>query len=245
MIRNHIIYEMEACIQYRALSCINYLLQLAPHVIDVSHYADLAAQARVQREADRIAAGLHGTTFIYVGRLWWGKGLNYLLDAYAMVQQRSAEPTSLLLVGDGPDEAMLRKQCAERGISGVVFAGFKQKPELPRWYAMADVFVFPTLGDPYGLVVDEAMACSLPVISTSAAGEIRDRIENGANGYIVPPEDSKALAERMLELAGDSASRRRMGELSYEKIKDHTPERWAADFERIAQRMLAGERGKA
>jgi len=210
----------------------------APHVIDVPHYANGARLAHPCRGQLRTELGLHGTIFVYVGRLWWGKGLIYLLEAFEAAQMHAGEEISLLLVGDGPDEAKLKQRCVERSLRHVVFAGFKQKPELPRYYAACDVFVFPTLGDPYGLVVDEAMACGLPVISSSAAGEIRDRIEAGVNGYIVPPEDSAALAERMLELAGDPALRRRMGEHSYEKIKDHTPERWARDFERIVDRLL-------
>lgn len=210
----------------------------APHVIDVSHYQSGANSARPERDALRRGLGLEGITFIYVGRLWWGKGINYLLHAFEAVQRQSTEPVSLLLVGDGPDEAKLRQICAARGIRNVVFAGFQQKPELPRYYALADVFVFPTLGDPYGLVVDEAMACGLPVISTSAAGEIRDRITEGANGYIVPPEDSAALAERMLYLTQNPDLIARMGVVSHEKIQGHTPERWAEDFERIVQALL-------
>src|SRR3546814_19234035 len=77
--------------------------------------------------------------------------------------------------------------------------------------AMADVFVFPTLGDPYGLVVDEALACSLPVISTSEAGEINCRVESGVNGYIVPAQNSSILANRKLNLARDKELRKRMG----------------------------------
>lgn len=211
----------------------------APHTIDVLHYQQGAKNtAATQRDRLRVELGLTGTTFIYVGRLWWGKGVNYLLEAFETVQRESTAPVSLLLVGDGPDEARLRQTCAERGIRNVVFAGFRQKPDLPRYYALADVFVFPTLGDPYGLVVDEAMACSLPIISTSAAGEIRDRIEEGENGYIVPPEDSAALAGAMRTLAGDAALRERMGQVSAGKIQGHTPEKWAEDFERIVQKLL-------
>jgi glycosyltransferase involved in cell wall biosynthesis len=210
----------------------------ATHTVDIPHLLAGASAARSQRNALREEQGLQGTAFIYVGRLWWGKGVNYLLEAFETVQRQSAEPVSLLLVGDGPDEAKLKQACAERGILNVVFAGFKQKPELPRYYALADVFVFPTLGDPYGLVVDEAMACSLPVISTCAAGEIRDRIEEGVNGYIVPPEDSAALAERMLQLAQNPALRARMGQVSADKIQGHTPEQWAEDFERIVEQLL-------
>ena len=215
----------------------------APHVIDVLHYQSRAAAARPERDALRRELGLAGTTFIYVGRLWWGKGINYLLDAFERVQRQSSAPVSLLLVGDGPEEARLKQTCAERGIRNVVFAGFRQKAELPRYYAVADVFVFPTLGDPYGLVVDEAMACRLPVISTAAAGEIRDRIEEGVNGYIVPSEDSAALAGAMRTLAEDTALRERMGEVSAQKIQGHTPERWAEDFVGIVDRLLAGDTG--
>lgn len=210
-----------------------------PHSIDVAHYMTGSAQARLQRDALREELGLKGTTFSYVGRLWWGKGVNYLLEAFGVVQRQSAGEVSLLLVGDGPEEARLKQACVECGIRNVVFAGFKQKSELPRYYALADVFVFPTLGDPYGLVVDEAMACALPVISSSAAGEIRDRVEEGVNGYIVPPEDSAALASRMLALAQDSAPRARMGQVSAEKIQGHTPEQWAEDFERIVQDLIS------
>jgi glycosyltransferase involved in cell wall biosynthesis len=83
------------------------------------------------------------------------------------------------------------------------------------------------------------MACSLPVISTSAAGEIRDRVEEGINGYIVPPEDSGALADRMLHLVNNPELRQRMGKVSAEKVAGHTPERWAEDFEKIVYRLVA------
>ena len=210
----------------------------ATHTVDIDHYQTGRTNLLPQRDMLREALNLKGTTFIYVGRLWWGKGVNYLLEAFETVQRQSAEPVSLLLLGDGPDEAKLKQACMERGIPNVVFAGFRQKPDLPLYYALADVFVFPTLGDPYGLVVDEAMACSLPIISTSAAGEIRDRIEEGVNGYIVPPEDSAALAERMLHLAQDAELRTRMGQVSADKIQGHTPEKWAEDFERIVEQLL-------
>jgi glycosyltransferase involved in cell wall biosynthesis len=178
---------------------------------------------------------------MYAGRLWRGKGINYLLEAFSRVERQAAGEVSLLILGDGPDETPLRHTCQERGIRNVVFAGFHQKADMPRYYAIADVFVFPTLGDPYGLVLDEAMACSLPVISTSAAGEIRDRIEAGVNGYIVPPGDSVLLADRMLQLANDPTLRERMGRASAERIAGRTPERWAENFEQIVDTILNGE----
>ena len=206
-----------------------------PHAIDVKYYSNGYEASLPNREGIRKRLGLKGVTFIYVGRLWWGKGINYLLDAFNELQNHIDQEVSLLLVGDGEDETELKDKCRMEGIQNVVFAGFKQKPDIPLYYAASDVFVFPTLGDPYGLVVDEAMACSLPVISTNAAGEIRDRIENGLNGFIVPAEDSKALFQAMKRLAGDHELRTKMGKVSAEKIKGHTLERWAEDFEKAVK----------
>ena len=208
------------------------------HSIDVEHYTKGRKKAFLNREEIRKVLGLRGVTFIYVGRLWWGKGVNYLLDAFLDLQNRINSEISLLIVGDGVDEADLKERCFNEGTHNVVFAGFKQKPDLPRYYAASDIFVFPTLGDPYGLVVNEAMACSLPIISTSAAGEIRDRVEEGVNGYIVPPGDSIALVERMEMLARNSELRKRMGRISAQKIAGHTPMQWAEDFERAAFTIL-------
>ena len=143
------------------------------------------------------------------------------------------------MVGDGTDEQSFQHKCKDEGISNVIFAGFYQKSELPHLYAAADVFVFPTLGDPYGLVVDEAMACSLPVISTTAAGEIRDRVEDGMNGYIVPPEDSGALAECMMRFVNKPDLYKKMGMVSSKKIEGRTPEKWAQDFEKIIKKLLS------
>lgn len=186
----------------------------------------------------RNAMKLRGTTFLYVGRLWKPKGVQYLLDAFAEFQSMTDSPSSLLLVGDGVDEAELREQCQARPIANVFFAGFVERSELRKYYFAADVFVFPTLGDPYGIVVDEAMACGLPVLSTSAAGEITARVEAGVNGYIVPPADAAALADRMLKLARDPALLKAMGEESRKKVANHTPERWAAEFQRMASSVL-------
>jgi len=209
----------------------------APHVIDVEHFSNGRCAALSDRSRFRAELGLRGVTFIYVGRLWRGKGVDYLVDAFGELQRRMEGEVSLLLVGDGPDESAIANRVQAEGLHNVVLAGFQQKAELPRYYAAAHVFVFPTLGDPYGLVVDEAMACSLPIISTSAVGEVGDRIEDGVNGFIVPPANSAALLDRMERLARDSELRQRMGEVSADRIAGHTPERWAIDFEQAVERI--------
>jgi len=205
------------------------------HPINVDFIA-LGPTPPVERESIRRRYGLVGTTFIYVGRLWWGKGLGYLLDAFSSVQ-RSGRAVSLLIVGDGPEEGALRDRCRAEGLR-VIITGFKQKHELPAYYRASDAFVFPTLGDPFGLVIGEAMACALPVVATTAAGEIRERVEHGINGLLVPPANSIALAAAMRELSDDPARMRAMGLVSAERVKGHTPDRWAAELEHAIGRIL-------
>ena len=124
-------------------------------------------------------------------------------------------------------------------IDGVIFAGFHQQDELAEYYAASDVFVFPTLGDPYGLVVDEAMACSLPILSSDAAGEIGARVAHGRNGFVFKAGDPSALAARMVELAEDAELRGRMGAASSDMVAWQSPRRWALDFERAVLAIAA------
>jgi glycosyltransferase involved in cell wall biosynthesis len=212
---------------------------VVPHVIDFDHYARRSSLAPDERHRIREQLALHGVTFMYAGRLWAGKGLDYLLDAFAALQREEATEVSLLLAGDGVDEDRLRARCAEERIENVAFAGFQDADSLPRLYAAADVFVFPTLGDPFGMVVAEAMACGLPVISTSASGEIRERVTEGVNGFVVPPATSDALEDRMMLLAADPELRTKMGEASRRKVAGQTPEVWAEAFEHAVERIVA------
>jgi glycosyltransferase involved in cell wall biosynthesis len=213
-------------------------IYFARHGIDIPHYRNACNMNGPERSLLRKELGAVGITFLYVGRLVNLKGLNYLLDAFKEVQSQSELVVSLVLVGDGTDETYLKHRCKIEKILNVIFVGFCPKKNLPRMYAIADAFVFPTLGDPYGLVVDEAMACSLPIISTSAAGEICDRVEDEINGFIVPPQSSRALTEAMLKLVHDPILRKRMGSVSAKKIVGHTPEKWVEDFEQIVLHMI-------
>ena len=215
-------------------------IHIVPHAIDVAHFREGAALARHQRDEIRSEIGVSGCTFIYVGRLWErGKGLDHLIDAFAEVVRDGGTPASLLLVGDGPDDGRLRRRVADLGLAdNVVFAGFISAVGLPRYHAASDVFVFPTLGDPYGLAVDEAMAAGLPVIATTAAGELDLRLHHGENGLVVPPADTAALANAMKQLARDEDARKQLGAKSALMIDGRTPEQWARDFERAVGSML-------
>lgn len=211
--------------------------------VDVAHYASGgSADARDRARSLRALLPPEGPQFVCVGRLWKGKGLDYLLDAFERLV-RTHPTASLLLIGDGVDEAEYRRSAAT--IRNVAFAGFVQPVDLPAYYHEADVLVFSTLGDPHGLVVEEAMAAGLPVISTTAAGDIRLRLPYGEAGLIVPPADSGALADAMLHLATHQDDRRRMGGRARELVATRTHEHWAVDFERFVERTLRLPRRRA
>jgi glycosyltransferase involved in cell wall biosynthesis len=114
----------------------------------------------------------------------------------------------------------------------IQLAGFAQREDLATYYALADVLVFPTHTDRWGLVVNEAMACGLPIIASEAAGSVADLIENGWNGRVFSAGDVSQLACAMDELAHPAALRSLMGKRNKERIAQYSPEAWAAGMAR-------------
>jgi glycosyltransferase involved in cell wall biosynthesis len=217
-------------------------IYVLPHFVDFEYFSLQRVVHRSARAQIRAQLGVSGVTYIYVGRLWRGKGLDDLLTAYAELQREATQTVSLLLVGDGVDEDRFRERCQREHLHNVVFAGFRQRDELPRMYAAGDVFVFPTLGDPFGHVVEEAMSSGIPVITTSAAGEIRDRVIDGESGFIVPPARPDALLSRMRLLAADGSLRKDMGQAAFDRARGQTGERWADAFEAAVDALLRRSR---
>ena len=196
--------------------------------VDVERLAAARLASAPERGRRREQLGLSGCVFIYVGRLWSGKGTDGLLDAYESLATGGRE-VSLLMLGDGPDEQRYRARAAR--LPRVVFAGFVQPREIAAHYALADVMVFPTLGDPHGLVVEEAMVAGLPVICTSAAGDIAARLPDGEAGFVVAPGDTAALERRMRQLVEEPARRRAMGARAAALGSTREHQRYAEEFE--------------
>ena len=204
--------------------------------IDVAHYEAARAMSPQEREIRRRALGLTGCVFLFVGRLWRGKGLDELFAAYRDLIPRFGQEVSLLIIGNGVDEARYRELFGR--LPRVVFAGFVQPADLPQWYALADCLVFPTHGDPNGLVVEEAMAAGLPVIVSDAAGDIRHRVPDGVAGYIFSVGSAVELHESMAKLAIDPVSRKAMADRAVERVRSKSAEGYAADFEAFATQSM-------
>lgn len=152
-----------------------------------------------------------------IGQFIHRKGFDILLKAAADISRDAV----LCFVGGEPTEEYLQLQ-KELSLDNVRFLGFMKKEELIRYYQAADLFVLPTREDIWGLVINEAMAYGLPVITTDRCVAGLELVENGVNGYIVPVKDAKMLAEKTNELlAADTAA---MGAAALEKIREYTIE---------------------
>ena len=120
----------------------------------------------------------------------------------------------LVFVGDGVARSELERRAVGISPGSVRFPGFAQREQLAGFYGLAEIFVFPTYTDPWGLVVNEAMACGLPIICSEAAGCVADLVEDRWNGRVVFPRDPGQLASAMHELASQGELRSLMGQRS-------------------------------
>jgi glycosyltransferase involved in cell wall biosynthesis len=127
---------------------------------------------------------------------------------------------SLLIVGDGPDRPTYESLCRQRGWGQVHFVGHVESKELPRYLALADLFVFPTLSDTFGAVLSEAMAAELPVLASVHAAATCDLVDDGVTGYRFDPRDPATGAETILKvLALPDCGRTEMGRAAYRRIR--------------------------
>jgi glycosyltransferase involved in cell wall biosynthesis len=143
---------------------------------------------------------------VSVGRLAAMKGFPVLIDAVASLQ----EPVRLTLVGDGPDGDALREQAASAG-ADVTFAGALGADEVTGVLRRADVFCLPSFAEGVPVVLMEAMASGLPVVTTSVMG-IPELVRDGVSGVLVPPGRPERLAGALRVLAEEPETRRAMGE---------------------------------
>jgi glycosyltransferase involved in cell wall biosynthesis len=134
----------------------------------------------------------------------------------------------LVFVGDGSAKRELMERAARVHPGTVILPGFAQRDQLATFYALAEVLVFPTLSDPWGLVVNEAMACGLPIIATDVAGCTADLVQDEQNGYVIPAGNVQRLAETMAAFARDPKLALGMGACSARLIESFSPESCAA-----------------
>jgi glycosyltransferase involved in cell wall biosynthesis len=214
----------------------------APNAVDTNLFAALAEKARQNEIHVRARFSLPLRYFLYVGRLVRAKGVFELVEAYARLDDEIRSSVGLVLVGDGADRSELMQRASPITPGMIQFPGFVQREGLPEFYALADGLIFPTHSDTWGLVVNEAMSCRLPIIASDVAGCVADLVQDGWNGFVIPPVDSFQLTAAMVRLAGDAGLRIEMGSRSRERVQAYSPAAWAEGLVKVVESVCAGRR---
>jgi UDP-glucose:(heptosyl)LPS alpha-1,3-glucosyltransferase len=200
-------------------------IAVVPNGVDIDRFHP--ANRERYREATRRDLGLsEGQVMVlFVGNSWGRKGLCTAIEA---IRGREQSHIRLVVVGQGVPDAFLQDLAAEES-SRIIFAG-RQQENVERFYAAADVFMLPTLYEPFGLVILEAMASGLPSIVSAAAGA-SEWLTNGVDALLLPDpsdgEQARAALHALLTRPELAAALSENGRHKAEEL------RWEAVAERI------------
>ncbi|MCA0940364.1 glycosyltransferase [Salipiger pacificus] len=169
-------------------------------------------------DPSRYAPSRHaGQSLLFTGRLAGVKGVPVLLRALAALAPRHPE-LRLHLIGDGPERRALEALATELGIAErCEFLGYRSQAEVAEALTGADIFVLPSFAEGVPVVLMEAMAAQVPVVTTRIAG-VPELVEHGVSGLLVPPGEAEALTEALDALLADPGTRRSMGAAGLAKV---------------------------
>jgi 1,2-diacylglycerol 3-alpha-glucosyltransferase len=216
-------------------------------VVDNSYFSAASDLARDTAAGAQAQLALPEKFFLASARFIEKKNLPGLISAYAIYRRMTLtsvggaqEPWQLVILGDGELRPKLEAMVEKLELSGFVhMPGFKQYDELPSYYGLAGAFVHPSTTEQWGLVVNEAMACGLPVIVSDSCGCVIDLVEIGRNGYVFSSEDMNCLASLLRYISSEGCDREAMGHASRQIIARWTPDAFADGLMKAAESALA------
>jgi glycosyltransferase involved in cell wall biosynthesis len=207
---------------------------IAAHAVDNDTYSRTVPEEEKAALRQELGIVARQKVVLYLGRLEEVKGLPYLLDAFASLQREDAV---LVIAGTGSEQANLKRYVQGKGVTDrVVFAGYIQPERTVSYYALAYVYILPSITTPYfkepwGLVVNEAMNQGVPVIATESVGAAAGGlVQDGVNGFIVPERDSAALAQALDRMLDNPGLREQLGENARQAVSEWDNERMVLGF---------------
>jgi len=165
--------------------------------------------------------GVNGTVYLFVGRLIELKGVRQLLSAWSDFTINLSEKPFLIIVGGGEQEELIKKIILEKHLETVRLVGNVSYNDIGDYYSIADIFVIPTLEDNWSLVVSEAMACKLPIITSVYNGCWPELVQE-SNGWVMDPLNHEELVRTLLDSYTKRACFKRMGEASLQIVTNYT-----------------------
>ncbi len=209
----------------------------------------------IDKMAARRELGLahESRVILQLGRLVPRKGIDIVVRALARLRRVHQIDALLVIVGGetgepcpraNPEIARLRAVAAAEGVAGrVLFTGRRPRHVLRYYYSAADVFVTTPWYEPFGITPVEAMACATPVIG-AAVGGIKSTVRDGHTGFLVPPHDPQAVADRLAELYRQPDLLCRFGLAGRERVLRHFTWSQVADRLEIAYGRIMASDGR-
>jgi len=206
--------------------------------VNLPYFSDL--ERFTKAAASRPAGGAEERVVLFSGSLIKRKGVDMLAGAVAELFRSGERRLKLKIMGRGPMEDQLRVLLA-KWRSQVEFPGFQDWKALPAVYASADVLCAPSLHDGWGLIVPEALAAGLPVISTFRTGSAVEFIDHGMNGWLFDAHEPAALVRALREVAAlDAPALARMSAAALDSVAHHSLQDGAARFLQAAEDAIQG-----
>lgn len=166
---------------------------------------------------------------LYVGQFIERKGIEYLISGFKKYLKDDLE-ASLLIVGYGPSEEKLKKMSSGLVNKNIFFLNHIEIEQMPKIYGLSDLFVLPSLEETWGLVINEAMAAGLPIITTDKVGSSADMVKNGVNGYVIKSKSSNQIYHMIKKIFNDRIKLNLMKKNSSSMISSFSPQKQAAAF---------------
>jgi len=202
-------------------------LVFTPFTIDNNRFRE--GLKHFDRLEERSKLGIKEEDFVvlYTGKFISVKRPMDLIKAFGDLK---VENMYLILVGEGQLKQDMLDYIEEQKLERIHFTGFINQKELPKYYGLADVLVLCSESETWGLSVNEAMACGLPIIVSDTVGCAEDLVKEGINGFIFPKGDTIALGDAIRRVAKDKQNGNRLGLESSRIIEGFTIERTAEGF---------------
>jgi glycosyltransferase involved in cell wall biosynthesis len=198
----------------RKLGVKDHKIELIHNGVDAAHFYPRNSEGKIQDLGILTNGPIIGT----VGRMVPEKGHVHLIKALQRLKPEW-ENIRCIFVGDGPMLSQLKQMAFNLGVAdNCIFCGIR--PDVESIYSVFDVFVLPSLREPFGLALLEAMISRVPVVATDAGGP-RDFIKTGVNGVLVPPKDDRALARRISYLLKNKQHADALAKMGRETALDH------------------------
>ena len=209
---------------------------IATNTVDMEYFWSSVKEHRNKDSFLRERKQFPKYLLLHVGQLIKRKGVLQVLKALEYLQDN--KEIGLLIVGSGPQESSLRDFCKEKKLNNVFFEGFHQQDELPKYYALVDLFVLSSFEEVWGLVVNEALASGLYVLSSKHAGASYDLIKEGWNGEIFDPDNIEEIVGLIKWIKENIKDiRKRRDDISKYACREFSIERTAREFIKIIKNV--------